>query len=194
MSDKEKKPKDDPTPETEREAPGADAAAKAGEASEDPAAERDRLMDRLMRLQAEFENYRRRVSREQVDWTSRAVERIVLDLLPVVDSFDRALKGAADAKEASAVLDGMILVKKQLLGALESHGVRPFESVGEAFDPNLHDAFMSRPAGPGEEPGTIVEEFVKGYRMGDRTIRPAQGIVAVAPEESPESGGDPEEE
>lgn len=192
MSEKEKKPKDDPTPETAPEDPGAEA--KADAAPEDAGAERDRLLDRLMRLQAEFENYRRRVSREQADWTSRAVERIVLDLLPVVDSFDRALKGAADAKEASAVLEGMILVKKQLLGALESHGVKPFESVGEPFDPNRHDAFMSRPAGSGEEPGTIVEEFVKGYRMGDRTIRPAQGIVAVAPEEAPESGGDPEEE
>ena len=157
-----------------------------------PEEEREKLLDRLKRLQAEYDNYRKRVSREQAEWTARAIERLVVDLLPVMDSFDRALAAAGEAKEASAVLEGMILTHKQLLGALKSHGVEPFPSLGEPFDPARHDAFMSRPAGPGEMPGTIVEEFLTGYRMGERTVRPAKGIVAVPAEDGTYAGAEEE--
>jgi molecular chaperone GrpE len=156
----------------------------------DEADERAALMDRLLRLQAEFENFRKRSVRERAEWESRAKETIVLDLLPVVDSFDRALAGALVSSEEEGLRDGMMLVHKQLLDALKSHGVTPIEALGEPFDPNLHEAFLSRPAGEGEEPGTIVEEFATGYRMGDRVIRATKGIVAAVPE----SGSEPEPE
>ena len=146
------------------------------------------LMDRLLRLQAEFDNYRKRSARERSEWTARAVESLVLHLLPALDSFDRAMESAGETDDPAALLDGMILVKKQLLGALESHGVEPIEALGEPFDPNLHEGFMSRPAEPGEVPGTIVHEVQKGYRLGDRTVRATKGIVAAAEEDR---GSDP---
>jgi len=154
----------------------------------DPAA----LLERLMRLQAEFENFRKRSVRERAEWESRAKEMIIVDLLPVVDSFDRALAGAPVSSEEAGLRDGMMLVHKLLLDALKSHGVTPIEALGEPFDPNLHEAFMSRPAGDGEEAGTIVEEFATGYRMGGRVIRATKGIVAGAPESGPET--EPEED
>ena len=152
----------------------------------DPAA----LLDRLMRLQAEFENFRKRSVRERAEWESRAKEIVIVDLLPVVDSFDRALAGSPVSSEDESLRDGMMLVHKQLLDALKSHGVTPIEALGEPFDPNLHEAFMSRPAGEGEVPGTVVEEFATGYRMGGRVIRATKGIVAGAPE----SGSDTDSE
>ena len=151
----------------------------------------EQLMDRLMRLQAEFENFRKRSVRERAEWGARAKEALVLDLLPVVDSFDRALAAASGSSEEGGLLDGMILVQKQLLSALAGQGVVPIEALGEPFDPNLHDAFMSRPAGEGETPGTIVEEFATGYRMGERVVRATKGVVAAEPVADGETVAEP---
>ena len=154
--------------------------------SSDPAAAEPTtgdLLDRLMRLQAEYENYRKRVSREKREWTGRAVETLVLDLLPVLDSFDRAIQSAEGSTDARVLLDGMNLVQRQLADALAQNGVKAIEARGEPFDPNHHEAFLSRPVEEGEEPGILVEEILTGYRMGDRTIRPTRGIVTVAKEQ-----------
>jgi molecular chaperone GrpE len=160
-----------------------------GVAEPAPAPAADELLNRLMRLQAEYENYRKRVTREQQEWTRRAVERLVLDLLPVLDSFDRALVSAEGSTDAGAVLEGMKLVMRQLAEALAQNGVKPIEARGEPFDPNHHEAFLSRPVAAGEQPGILVEEILKGYRMGDRTIRATRGIVTVPAERDP--GPDP---
>ena len=85
------------------------------------------------------------------------------------------------------VLDGMKLVMRQLADALAKNGVKPIDARGEPFDPNHHEAFLSRPVAEGEEPGILVEEILTGYRMGDRTIRPTRGIVTVQEEQEPES-------
>ncbi|MEN8150163.1 MAG: nucleotide exchange factor GrpE [Planctomycetota bacterium] len=169
------------------------------EAPEEPAAESaEQLTERLMRLQAEFENFRKRSVRERAEWGARAKETLVLDLLPVVDSFDRALGEAAGSPSLSldeaGLQGGMMLVHKQLLSALAGQGVTPIEALGEPFDPNLHEAFMSRPAEEGETPGTIVTEFATGYRMGDRVIRPTKGVVAGEPESDSEPEVGSEEE
>lgn len=177
-----------------------DAATEAAAGTEPEVETTEQLMDRLMRLQAEYENFRKRSIRERTEWGARAKENLVLDLLPVVDSFDRALAAATGSPSGSmdeaGLLDGMMLVHKQLLDALSGQGVKPIEALGEPFDPNLHEAFMSRPAGEGETPGTIVTEFATGYRMGDRVIRATKGVVAGAPEEeaAAESDADSEEE
>lgn len=160
----------------------------------DPAEERDLYLDRLRRLQAEFENYRKRITREQSQWSARALERLVLDLLPVVDSFELALAAAGGGGDAKSLLEGMKLVHRQLVGALGTHGVTPIESEGSAFDPKLHEAFLTRPVQEGEEAGTLVQEIVKGYRMGDRTIRATRGIVTVAPQEDSGSDSEPQED
>lgn len=156
--------------------------------------ERAQLMDRLMRLTAEFENYRKRIAREQAEWRDRAVEDLVLDLLPVLDSFDRALADQAGEADSAALRAGMELVQKQLRDALAARGVEPIDAVGKPFDPAVHEAFLSRPAGEGEEPGSLVTEVVKGYRLRDRTIRPTRGIVAASPETGPDADEGPEEE
>ena len=130
----------DEAPET-AEAPVRDEAG--GEA---PAPDAAALLERLMRLQAEFENFRKRSVKERAQWESRAKETVVLDLLPVVDAFDRALAGSSVSSEEEGLRDGMMLVHKLLLDALKSHGVTPIEALGEPFYPNLHEAFMSRPA------------------------------------------------
>jgi molecular chaperone GrpE len=161
---------------------------------EDTGSERDELLDRLMRLQAEYENYRKRMAREKSEWSARAKEGLVLDLLPVLDSFDRAISTAGESADPKALLEGMDLVMRQLSGALKNHGVTPIDAVGEAFDPNLHEAFLSRPAAESEAPGTLVAEILKGYRMGERTIRPTRGMIAVAEEKKTDPDEGPEEE
>ena len=162
-----------------------------------PAADPAALLERLMRLQAEFEHFRKRSVRERAEWESRAKEMIILDLLPVVDSFDRALAGSPVSSEEAGLRDGMMLVHKQLLDALRGHGIEPIEAIGEPFDPNLHEAFLSRPAEETEKPGTIVEEFATGYRLNDRVIRPTKGVVAAGSGGAAEESGpteSPEEE
>lgn len=186
----EKKKRADEAPEAEEVAAPAAEEQPAPEADRDP----DRLMDRLRRVTAEYENYRKRVAREKASWTAQAVESVLLDMLPVLDSFDRALASMGDAVEVRAVLDGMELVRKQLEGALRAHGVESVDALGEVFDPNLHEAFLSRPAEEGEAPGTIVEEFLKGYRLHERTLRPTKGIVAAAPETDRDSDSSAEED
>lgn len=189
-------PKDEkPVEERPEEETAAESAAESpAEPGIDPAEERDRLMDRLMRVTAEYENYRKRMVRERAEWESRAKEGLILDILPAVDSFDRALDAASGSTDVAAVSDGMMLVHKQLLDALRGHGIEPIEAIGEPFDPNLHEAFMSRPAAGDETPGTIVEEFATGYRLKDRVIRPTKGVVAGAAAEESGTVSDPEEE
>jgi len=193
MSSKKKKNKHEDAPEP-MEGPEV-----SGPSSEEPEAVAEtpgaeELIDRLMRLQAEYENYRKRVTREKREWTGRAVEALVLDLLPVLDSFDRALEAAEGSTDASALRDGMNLVMRQLADALAQNGVKPIEARGEPFDPNHHEAFLSRPVEEGEEPGILVEEIQKGYRMGERTIRPTRGIVTVAQEQEPDQTPGSEDE
>jgi molecular chaperone GrpE len=201
MSEAEKKPEADESPPEGGgpEVPDVDPVEEAVGANpeeriEELEKENAELLDRLMRTAAEFDNYRKRIAREQAGWADRAREGFALDLLPVQDSFDRAIESAGDAKDAAAVLEGMKLVRRQLVAALKRHGVEPIEALGEPFDPNLHEAFGSRPVEEGEDPGTIVLEVERGYVMGDRTIRATKGIVAVAPEEETGSRETREEE
>ena len=107
---------------------------------------------------------------------------------------ERAIGAAEDDADSGALLDGMKLVEKQLAGALTARGIARIEALGERFDPSLHEAFLSRPAQAGETPGTIAEEIVTGYRMGDRTIRPTRGMVVVSEEEGSGAEPEPEEE
>lgn len=181
----------DPSVDPATVGPSPEAAEPAPAAAEPTA---DELLSRLMRLQAEYENYRKRVTREKQEWTGRAVESLVLDLLPVLDSFDRALQSAQGTTDAESLLSGMNLVMRQLVDALGMNGVKPIEAKGEPFDPNHHEAFLSRPAQDGEEPGILVEEIQKGYRMGERTIRPTRGIVTVAKEQEPDPESGPEDD
>lgn len=138
-------------------------------------AERDEYLNDLQRVAAEFENYRKRATREQADFATRATERLVKELLPVLDDLERAL-GAAAAHEEAKLEEGVQLVQRALAEALKREGLVEIAADGP-FDPHVHEALLSQPA-EGAEPGTVLAVLQKGYRLGDRVLRPARVIVA----------------
>lgn len=145
-------------------------------------AEAQAHLDDLKRLAAEFENYRKRVAREQESLSTRAAERLVKELLPIVDDLERALTAAEDHEEAK-LEEGVRLVHRQLAAALEREGLTEIPVEGK-FDPHVHEALLSQPSEQDE--GTVIEVLQKGYSLGDRVLRPARVVIA-APEEN---GGD----
>ena len=140
--------------------------------------ERDQVYDRLLRKTAEFDNYRKRVERERREQADQAVVDLLLELLLVVDDFDRALTMDADDKP-SAYRKGVELIHAKLHDLLKRHGVRPFDALGADFDPNLHQAVVSETS-PQHREGEVIGEMRRGYMMGDRLLRPAMVKVAKA--------------
>jgi molecular chaperone GrpE len=138
------------------------------------ARERDDYLDNLQRLKAEFDNYRKRAAREQENLIARAHERLVKELLPVLDDLTRALE-AAEKHEESKLEEGVRLVHRQLAQILEKEGLAEIETEG-VFDPHVHEALLSQPSDA--ESGSVIEVLQKGYRLGDRVLRPARVIVA----------------
>jgi len=140
--------------------------------------EREEIYDRYLRLTAEFDNYRKRVERDRRDANDRATASSVEDLLPIVDDFERALKVDA-GPAAQAYRDGLELIYRRLLDLLSRRGVKPIEALGTDFDPHLHEAVAYEPS-PGRRDGEVIEELSRGYRLGDRLLRPATVKVARA--------------
>ena len=138
-------------------------------------AERDEYLNDLQRVAAEFENYRKRAAREQADFATRATERLVQELLPVLDDLERALEAAA-AHEEAKLEEGVQLVQRALAAALKREGLVEIAADGP-FDPHVHEALLSRLV-EDAEPGTVLAVLQKGYRLGDRVLRPARVIVA----------------
>jgi molecular chaperone GrpE len=131
--------------------------------------------DAYLRLAADFDNYRKRVAREHADLTARANERLVNELLPVLDDLERALEAAAEHEEAK-LEEGVQLVHRSLVTLLERHGLSEIATEG-AFDPHVHEALLAQP-GEGAEEGSVLQVLQKGYRLGDKVLRPARVIVA----------------
>lgn len=152
------------------------------------------LEDRALRAAAEAENVRRRADRSIENARKFALERFVEDLLPAVDSFERAVEAASgetkgDGSEASAIAEGVGLSLKLLIGAMERQGIAVVDPIGAPFDPNLHEA-MTMVDNAEVEPGSVVDVFQKGYTVNGRLIRPARVIVARQPA-APEPGDEP---
>jgi molecular chaperone GrpE len=137
--------------------------------------ERDEYLDSLQRLKAEFDNFRKRTARDQESLAARASEALLKELLPVLDDLERALQ-AAEHHEEAKLEDGVRLVHRSLAEALRRHGLEVIETDG-AFDPHVHEALLAQPA-DGAEPGSVVQVLQKGYRLGDRVLRPARVVVA----------------
>jgi molecular chaperone GrpE len=133
--------------------------------------ERDEYLDALRRLKAEFENARKRQQREQDRILQMASERLVLELLPVLDNLDRALEAGGDIRE------GVRVTRDQLADVLGKEGLLPVASDGQTFDPNVHEAVMGQPSEEHEE-GTILQTFERGYLLRGKPIRPAKVVVA----------------
>ena len=146
--------------------------------------------DRLARRQADFENYRKRTERERGETHERVVAEVVTKLLPVIDNLRRALEAersleANESEEFRHFLHGVELINKQLNEVLESLGLETVPAMGEHFDPHVHEAVVSEPTDE-YEPETVIQELARGYRLGERLLRPA--MVKVATEPSPRDG------
>jgi molecular chaperone GrpE len=141
--------------------------------------ERAELVDTLRRVQADFENYRKRMLREQTALVERATERLVEDLLPVLDSFDGALGSlaAADSPEGEKVRDGVVGIRTQLVAVLEKAGLERIDASGAEFDPNEHEAVMQD---DGDGDPHVAEILRTGYRLKGRVLRPAMVRVTRA--------------
>jgi molecular chaperone GrpE len=142
-------------------------------------AERDEHLNDLKRVAADFENYRKRVARDQESLVARAHERLVKELLPVLDGLELALDASRDTGTRS-VEEGVKLVHEELKAALTREGLAEIETNGR-FDPHVHEALLSQPSEA--EEGSVLEVVQKGYRLGDRVVRPARVVVA-APQEA----------
>jgi molecular chaperone GrpE len=176
--------------------------------------ERDELFDRLQRLAAEFDNFRKRSLREQAAMATRANERLVKELLPILDDLGRALEAAAEHEEAAErpvrdsgpgegargnrevpstnnpTLDGIRLVYRSLADVLSREGVAEIATDGK-FDPHVHEALLSQPSD--QEEGSVIEVVQKGYKLGDRVIRPARVVIAAPAAQPPVREGGPGE-
>ena len=162
-------------PQEETTAPADTAAPEGGDALQK---ERDDLYDRLLRKTAEFDNFRKRVERDRKEMIEWAAADVINDLLSIVDDFDRAL--AADAPpEAQTFKSGLELIQRQLAELLKKRGVTPVEALGADFDPHLHQAVAYEEV-PGAREGEVVGVMAKGYKLGDRLLRPALVKVAKA--------------
>jgi molecular chaperone GrpE len=137
-------------------------------------AERDQLFDRLQRLAAEFDNYRKRTAREQAALAERASERLVKELIPILDDLGRALEAASEHEEVK-LEEGVRLVHRSLSDLLTKQGLSEIETDGK-FDPHVHEALLSQPSD--EEEGSVIEVVQKGYKLGDKVLRPARVVVA----------------
>ncbi|HEU5363302.1 MAG TPA: nucleotide exchange factor GrpE [Gaiellaceae bacterium] len=137
--------------------------------------ERDEYLDALQRLKAEFDNYRKRVARDQQELVSRAAERLVRELLPVLDDLERALEFAA-AHEEARLEDGVRLVHRSLAETLAKEGLAEIATDGK-FDPHTQEALLSQPSEA--EEGTVIQVLQKGYTLGELVLRPARVVVSA---------------
>jgi molecular chaperone GrpE len=134
--------------------------------------------DRWLRAEAELQNARRRLQREREDAVRASEDRVLLDLIGLLDDLERALAALTPEQAADAWTQGVALTAQRMRDTLARHGVTPIASVGERFDPQVHDALLEIPASEGLTPGHVAQEVQRGYRRGDRALRPARVVVA----------------
>ncbi len=143
-------------------------------------AEAARLKDQLLRLAADFDNFRKRSRRELSDAERMAREDLLRELLPVFDNLGRASQHAGAATDVQSLVDGIAMVNRQFVDTLERLGVERVQAVGVAFDPAVHEAVQQVETAD-QPPGVVCAEILAGYRFGERLIRPAMVVVAKAP-------------
>jgi len=143
-------------------------------------AEAEENYDRLLRVSAEFENYKKRTAREMAELGKYANQSLIRELLPIIDNLELAIKAAAEAADGSdaCLLDGVELTRKEILKVFENFHVEPIEAFGKPFDPNFHEAVMREESDEHPE-NTVVNELQKGYLMHERLLRPSMVVVAM---------------
>lgn len=153
------------------------------------AQERDEYLNDLKRVQADFANFQRRNKQEREGWTQVAIGGLVRDLLPALDSFDLAVQACAGVQGVEKFLEGLKIAEREVFRVLENQGLKPIDTKGKAFDPHEHEvvAVVETAELPDQ---TVVDEVRKGYRLGDRLLRPAQVRVSRAPQVKPAPEGE----
>ncbi len=169
-----------PETETKSEENVAEATAEAEAAAEqkvDYEAKYNDLNDTHLRLMAEFDNYRKRMMRERADLIKNAAERLVTDLLPIVDDFERSLKSMENAADVAAVSEGVNLIYQKLMSLLKQQGVSVIDTENQAFDVEKHEAVTTIPAPTDDLKGKIIDCVQKGYQMNEKIIRFPKVVV-----------------
>jgi len=133
--------------------------------------------DKYLRLYAEFDNFRRRTSKERVEMLQSAGKEVINDLLPVLDDLERALKAMEDSEDVSALKEGVQLVANKLIKTLQQKGLKAMESINQPFDADFHEAVTNIPAPTEDMKGKVIDEVVKGYLLNDKVLRYAKVIV-----------------
>jgi molecular chaperone GrpE len=133
--------------------------------------------EKYLRLYADFENLRRRTAKEKLDYIKSANEEVIRVILPVIDDFERAQKSSASVEDASVVKEGMQLIYNKLYKTLEQKGLKPMESVGKSFDPDMHESITQIPAPSEDLKGKVIDEVEKGYFLNDKVLRFAKVII-----------------
>jgi molecular chaperone GrpE len=179
--DQEEGPQNNSAPEPAQGS--AEGAPEAGAGADDRIAGLEKevvdLKDKLLRKQADFENFRKRMLREREDAARYANAALLSDLIGLIDDFERAIRSAEESRDFSTFLQGISMIEKQFVDMLETRwGLKRFTSVGEGFDPNKHEAVL-RSEGPAGSKPTVVEDFQKGYFLHERVLRPAKVKVMV---------------
>ncbi len=141
----------------------------------------DEWKSRAYRQAADLENMRKRHAKEREETRKFGIEGLLKDLLPVVDNMERALGHAETEGGNEGLVEGVRMVWKQFLGVVESYGARPFEALGEPFDPQVHEAMTQMPSAD-HPPNTVIQVFQRGWMLHDRLVRPAMVVVSKAPE------------
>ena len=134
--------------------------------------------DKFVRLQAETDNFRKRLSREKEEFSQYANERLFKELLPIFDNFERALEDPSN--DIKSLKEGLAMILKQFSSFLEKERVEPIEAIGKKFDPMIHEVLTSEESSENEE-NTIISQFVKGYTINNRVIRPSQVVISKKP-------------
>lgn len=137
----------------------------------------EELTDRLVRQMAEFDNFRKRTEKEKQQMFGMGAADVIEKLLPVIDNFERGMAAMTEEEKATAFAQGIEMVYKQLMTALEGMGVTPIEAVGKPFDPDFHNAVMQQPSDEFES-GTVIQELQKGYMYKERVVRHSMVMVA----------------
>lgn len=184
----------DPAADSQRESGEVPAASgEAAEPAAEPAselervtAERDKKHEQLLRTTADFDNYRKRMRRELDDAKLKGQQDIVRDLLPVFDNLERAVQAASTATDTASVVEGVRMVLKLFEDTADRIGLTRIKTVGERFDPQVHEAIQQKESDEAA-PGTILTEVVPGYRFGDKLVRAAMVVVARKPAEAKKS-------
>lgn len=137
------------------------------------------MNDKYLRLYSDFENYRKRTSKEKLDMIKFASEDTIKDLLPIIDDYERAMEDIDNQDISDTTKEGLRLIYSKLMNTLTQKGVKPINAKGELFDENIHEAITQIPAQCDEDKGRVIDEITKGYFMFDKVIRFSKVVVAI---------------